>query len=320
MLMATPTFLGLKEKYPGCNLTVATSWDYSSGALPQLLRNNPHIDQVVRVEPMQFATGWLKRAKREFINVPNDRIPDCVIAADLVIELAVICAMTESEEMHSPEGVRTHRTDIWCKAAGVNPSSKKPILRLTEEELRIGRQWCDENLGEGVRIGLPLKTMSGTMIGKDVRGWPHTERFAHMLHRSGYKVLTIDPMRRLEECIPALIGHPIRFVASVIAHLDAVVTPDTGILHVAGAVGTPIVGLFGSTDGDLRMREYCGSFTVSKRLAPCGPCWYHNTCLREPKEENRVFCMKRIKPELVMYELECTLDRFGKPIPRAVTV
>lgn len=319
MLMMTPVLLGLKEKYPDCDLTVATSWDYQSGCLPQLLRHNPSLDRVVRVEPMQFATGMLKLAKREFKNVPNDHIPDCVIHTDLVIELAVICAMTETNEMLSPRGVETHRTDIWCKAAGVNPSSKKPILRLTESELAWGREWCEENLGDGIRVGLPLKTMSGTVIGYDVRGWPYAEPFARDLKKAGYRVVTLDSMRSLPD-IPAIIGKPIRAVAAVIAHLDAVVTPDTGLLHVAGTMGTPVLGLFGSTDGRLRMREYAGHYSLGERLIPCAPCWYQTPCLREQKDERRVACMKRLTRDLVHHELEAMLERFGHTLPGSIPV
>lgn len=316
LLMLTPVFRGLKEKYLGCQLTVATTWDYQSGSLPQLLRHNPHIDQVVRIEPMEFATGFLKRARWEFRNVPNDHIPDCVQNADLVIELSVICAMTETEQMQTPEGVRSHRTDIWCAAAGVNPSSRFPVLRLTAEELEWGRQWCDDNLGTGIRIGIPLKTLSGTIIGKDMRGWPYTELFINDLQRAGYKVVTLDSMHRINENTVALVGKPIRYVAAVIAHLDALVTPDTGLLHVAGAVGTPILGLFGSTDGDLRMREYAGSYTLSKRLISCGNCFYSYPCLKSNKTNEHAACMKRIGRDLVMHELECLLERYGKQLPQ----
>jgi hypothetical protein len=304
--MCTAVLRGLKEKYGrNCHLTVATSWDYMAGALPLLLRNNPYVDEIVRVEPHEFSTPWMKKSKWEFRNVPNDHVPFCVIDTDLVIELAVICAETETREMRSPEGVRTHRTDIWCAAAGVEPSSKRPILNLTDYEIAEGRRWCEEHLGDGKRVGVVLKAQS------PARTWPYAKEFCLDLARSGYKPVSIDFCERAHENIPACLGKNIRQVASIITNLDAVVAPDTGILHVAGAVGTPILGLFGSTDGDLRMREYAGTYTDPRKFVDCGPCWYSNTCLQSEKPSDHYLCMKRITPRLVIHELEVMLERFA---------
>ena len=302
LLLLSPVFRGLKEKYPNCHLTVATTWVYGSGALPQLLKLNPFVDQVVRLEPHEYAPPMLRSCKKEFSEVPNDWNPPCIEQADEVIELNVICSMVETATM--PNVVK-HRTDIWCDHAGVNPSSKKPILVLSKEELAQGKRWCDDNLGQGKRIGVVLNAMS------PIRAWPYAEEFTKDLQRAGYKVVTLDPVKRVADDIPALIGRQIRFVASCMAHLDAVVTPDTGLLHVAGAVGTPILGLFGSTDPLLRMREYAGSFSWPKRLVPCGGCFYVYQCLKDKDQNNHVKCMKSISRALTMCELERMLDRFG---------
>ena len=40
----------------------------------------------------------------------------------------------------------------------------------------------------------------------------------------------------------------IRTVASILKSADLVISNDTGIMHVAGAVGTPVLSLFGPTD------------------------------------------------------------------------
>ncbi|GAC1322710.1 MAG: hypothetical protein NVSMB22_09740 [Chloroflexota bacterium] len=47
---------------------------------------------------------------------------------------------------------------------------------------------------------------------------------------------------------PLLSSARLHEVAAWIASADVVVSPDTGILHIASAAGTPYVGLFGSTD------------------------------------------------------------------------
>jgi ADP-heptose:LPS heptosyltransferase len=43
-------------------------------------------------------------------------------------------------------------------------------------------------------------------------------------------------------------NQPIRRVAALLQHVDLVVSNDTGIMHVAAAVGTPVLSLFGPTD------------------------------------------------------------------------
>lgn len=302
MIMVTPVFRGIKEKYPDCHLTVATTWTYGAGALPALLQRNPHIDKVVRIEPTEWASDMMRHVKAEFRNVPNDWTPPCIAEADEVIELSVICSMVETATM--PNVVK-HRTDIWCDHAGVNPSSRKPVLVLSKEELAQGKRWCDDNLGDGKRIGVVLNAMS------PIRAWPYAEEFAKDLKQGGYKVVTLDPVKRVADDIPALIGRQIRFVASCIAHLDAVVTPDTGLLHVAGAMGTPILGLFGSTDPMLRCREYASHYTLPKRITPCGGCFYVYQCLKEKDPNEHVRCMKKISRALVRCELERMLERFG---------
>lgn len=306
-LMATPVFRGLKEKYGReCHITVMTTWSYASGALPELLKGNPYIDDVVRVEPHEYAPPMLKANKREFNTVPNLRIPHCVQVADEFIELNVICSIVETREQSEPENVRSHRTDIWCEHAGVTPSSKRPILNLTPGELADGKQWVEKHLpGDRPRIGVVLKAMSA------VREWPHIEHFAVDLIEAGMSPVTIDPVRRVDDRIPAVIGKRIRQVAAICAHLDAVVTPDTGLLHLAGAMGTPILGIFGSTDGAIRMREYAGRYTVTKEFVTCGPCWYRVPCLRNDDARDDLLCMKRVGRKLVLTELQAMLEEYA---------
>ena len=304
-LMMTPVLRGLKEKYPGCHITLGTDKYYSGGALPMLARGNPFIDHVVQVNPTEFVCSPTRYVRHEFRNTPNHIVPHCVIETDLVIDLNVICALTETAQQPN---VIEHRTDIWCKTADVSPSSKRPILHLDEEELAEGAAWCRQQLGDGIRIGVVLSAMD------PARDWPYASEFARDLHQLGYKVCTIDLKKRAHPQIPAMLGMHIRRVASAVAHLDAVVSPDTGILHVAGTLGVPVLGLFGPTSGALRMREYPGSYSNPGALVTCSPCWYLHTCRKENlKQPDRWYaCMKRITREFALHELEAMLRRFGK--------
>jgi heptosyltransferase-1 len=57
-----------------------------------------------------------------------------------------------------------------------------------------------------------------------------------------------------------------------------VVAADTGPLHLACAVGTPVVALFGPTD-PARNGPFAREDVVVRRLPPCAPC-YSRTCVR----------------------------------------
>jgi ADP-heptose:LPS heptosyltransferase len=57
-----------------------------------------------------------------------------------------------------------------------------------------------------------------------------------------------------------------------------VVAADTGPLHLACAVGAPVVALFGPTD-PLRNGPFAREDVVLRRLPPCAPC-YSRTCVR----------------------------------------
>lgn len=75
-------------------------------------------------------------------------------------------------------------------------------------------------------------------------------------------------------------------LAGVLARLDLLVTNDSGPMHLAAAVGTRCVALFGPTD-PTRTRPYGDDHRVIDRGLWCAPCFrrrcplLHHRCLRE---------------------------------------
>ncbi len=64
-------------------------------------------------------------------------------------------------------------------------------------------------------------------------------------------------------------------LATTLASCDVVLANDTGPMHVASAVGTPVVGIFGSTSPDLTAPGLPGEGThqLLCTSAPCSPCY-----------------------------------------------
>lgn len=97
--------------------------------------------------------------------------------------------------------------------------------------------------------------------GKPPNRWP-LERFAALIDRVAFDydaqiLLTSGPMddeitgalqEALSTEVQVLQNVAIRRVASILRHATIVVSNDTGIMHVAAAVGTPVLSIFGPTD------------------------------------------------------------------------
>lgn len=98
--------------------------------------------------------------------------------------------------------------------------------------------------------------------------------------------------------------------AAVLSHCRALLTNDSGLMHLAGLVGTPTVALFGPTDP-----SRIGVFPASARhravvpcSVPCHPCYP----LGRGMDCGRADCMLAIPVDRVWEELRDLLDH-GEP-------
>jgi len=65
----------------------------------------------------------------------------------------------------------------------------------------------------------------------------------------------------------------VRQLAAVLSHATIVISPDTGVYHLAQAVGRPTVVVFSTVDPDKRVRYYPNCETIWHNEVPCAPCW-----------------------------------------------
>lgn len=83
----------------------------------------------------------------------------------------------------------------------------------------------------------------------------------------------------------------LRELAAFISILDLFLTNDSGPMHIAAALKTPLVALFGSTD--LKVTGPFGEAQVIQKPAKCSPCFL-------PKCPVDFSCMKRIEVDEVV--------------------
>jgi heptosyltransferase-2 len=96
--------------------------------------------------------------------------------------------------------------------------------------------------------------------------------------------------------VPSLVGRDRpALLPRLLARLRCLVSGDTGVAHLAAALGVATVTLFGPTDPRLTAPRGPGS-RVLERPAPCAPCFLR----RCPIDH---ICLTRIEPEEVLSEV-----------------
>jgi heptosyltransferase-2 len=100
----------------------------------------------------------------------------------------------------------------------------------------------------------------------------------------------------------------LRELVSLISECDVFITNDSGPLHIAYAVGTPLVAIFGSTDPELTgppLQADGNSAVVVAHNLTCSPC-FERTC-----EKNDLQCMYAVTSDDVYLSIKKILP--GSP-------
>ncbi|MEO8606088.1 MAG: glycosyltransferase family 9 protein [bacterium] len=93
----------------------------------------------------------------------------------------------------------------------------------------------------------------------------------------------------------------LRDVVAIMERAAVAIGPDTGPMHIATAVGTPVVALFGATS-PLRSGPWGWGEMVVRGDAPCAPCYL-------PRCPIGQLCMTTITPAMVMARVERAVER-----------
>jgi len=106
-------------------------------------------------------------------------------------------------------------------------------------------------------------------------------------------------------------------LVALIAMSRLVISIDSGPIHVAGAVGTPVIGLFGAVDPALRLPPDSPGLGLHADV-PCLFC-HHKTPIGHWKDgcPNDIQCMSKLMPDTVLEAVERIL---GTTVPRRTKI
>jgi heptosyltransferase-2 len=140
--------------------------------------------------------------------------------------------------------------------------------------------------GGGPLIGIHLGAAYGAS-----KLWPaeHVAELCRLLTGRGEVPVLLGPSdavdvaRRLadETGATSLVGRDSpELLPALLTELDTLVCGDTGIGHLAAALGTPVVALFGPTDP--RLSAPRGHACALSHAVPCAPCFYRTCPIDHP--------------------------------------
>ena len=113
-------------------------------------------------------------------------------------------------------------------------------------------------------------------------------------HPLGEKISTGAPARCLNLCGKTSLPEMIELIRLG----DLLITNDTGPMHVAAALGKPLLALFGPTE-PRRTGPYGQLENVLRRDLPCSPC-LKSKCVSEKTDE----CLRALSPATVLARVE----------------
>lgn len=319
--MATPVVSALKERYPGSTVDFLASLT----AAP-LLRGVAGIDRVFTLR-RRNVPFWLSLEKIRLASALRAARYDLAIVLEHaaryyeVVERAGIPRVTGFRETRFDPSLHSIANNLraagfddvaersWRMLIGRDDAAPSPIARGTRHV--HDRPLVGFNVGYG-----PASRKKNQE--RRLRGWP-LEHFAAvgrwLLERNAVLVLNGAPedwptVRRLTSMLPSegvldFTGRlTLRESVSLIRDLDLLVSVDSGPAHIAAALGTPLIVLWGP--GILEQTRPVaadGAVDILREAVPCAPCY--GTPLMKTCRQN--ICMERITPARVIAAVETRL-------------
>lgn len=206
-----------------------------------------------------------------------DKVVDYPLPAPMIEHYDAWVFMEKAIE-YNPLAKKIHATDVFAKLSAVldmDFKDKRPDYRVSNNEII----WAMESYPrtDGVqRIAIQVGASAIS------RMYPpeYMSQVAIALAKKDIEVFLIGARGEviMEDVgrITNLAARNLTFRQScaVINNADCVLGPDSAMIHVAGALGVPAVGLYGPFLASLRTAYSPTTFAIQSH-GPCAPCFHH---------------------------------------------
>jgi heptosyltransferase-3 len=269
VLLATPALRALRERFPGARLTMAVN-----RGTEDILKRNPTLNGVLIVDRDGF--GCQTRFLRELRRRRFDTVIDLTDGDRSAIMTRVTGARLRIgfNEEHRWRGLlythlvradrvmhRVERDMEAVRPLGIEAKAGNPELHVSSEDEEAAAQLLEE-------LGIGRSSLAGPMVMLQpgarywFKAWP-PERFAELADRltetCGCRVLVggdandkpvAEAIRARARSAPTVLAGRTTLLqlAALLKRSALFVGNDNGPMHMAAALGVPVIGLFGPSD------------------------------------------------------------------------
>lgn len=265
VLMTTPALFQLKREFPNLHLTYAVDRHRTgpSDVYYELVKNAPFIDEVIDAR-------FVERSRY-----------------DSVTDISAVCIRYERTGLPA-----INRIDLFARALGIPRLINKLPFYYVEDDERL---WAELQLKkyEGKKV-MVLHTASF----EDKRSWTASNQVDLLKHLDANNpdvhVIVFDYNKKLSG-LSGISNYTdmskitIRQKAAIIEQADLFLGPDSGLMHIAGALQIQSFVIFGSVPPNARINYYSKHRAIRLDGLSCLGCWYkacpiNIKCMRDLSE------------------------------------
>lgn len=304
ILLTTPLIRALRARHPGARLDALTK-----AAFAPLLADNPHLDSVISLAPGEGVVALASRLRAAGYTHRLD-LHGSLRSALLRALLPGRWRGYSKRKLARTLLVLTRRNryppgtppvpERYFEAAGgldVRPDGGPPEFALSDAAIAEADAFL---ASAGIPAGREAIALAPGAAHFTKR-WPleSWQALARELGGAGRRVVVVGGPEDTTAAAAVTAASPAAVLAAgrfglqgtgaLIARCRALVSGDTGVMHMATGVGTPVVALFGPTVEAFGFAPYRAPARVLQRDLPCRPCSRmggpacplgHHDCLR----------------------------------------
>jgi heptosyltransferase-2 len=290
VLLITPLLRAIRRRHPAARITILTKSAHAA-----LLEDNPNIDEVIAFGPgdslpalaarirsagyshlLDLHGNLRSRVLRALAPGPWQGYPKYRAARALLIH-----GKRNRYPLHRPVAERYFAA---ARGLDVRPDGEPPDFCLGPNAVTEATAWLHQ-AGLGGNRALVAVAPGAAHATKR---WPveHWRRLVDRVVAAGMDVVVVGGPADgpIAEEVAAGRGERSRSVAglfglqatgAMLRRAKALVSGDTGVMHMASGVGTPVVALFGPTVEAFGFFPYTRRAEVIQLDLPCRPCSSH---------------------------------------------